>query len=171
MTSGSTSVRRKHVSGSISPDDVPDVCTTDRTLATTRSSPLLHRTLVTHAHVTAHVQDRIDRRLVADNALIARRRDGPGVPGLTGHSRRSSTQGRVTWTVMRRLSLCWDSVVRAAGRSRGSDRLVSCNAVQIDVHVQWCVYSGLRVQLVGGCSQIAGHADSRNRTAASHTGS
>jgi hypothetical protein len=83
MTAGE---KRKQDSGSISPNDVPDVCTTDRALATARCSPLLHGTLIAHAHVATHVQHRVNRSLVTDNALVARRRLRSPVPHLTGHA-------------------------------------------------------------------------------------
>lgn len=53
----------------VSTDDILNHGTAQWTVATADSSPLLHGTLVAHAHVAAGVQDGVDRILVADCAL------------------------------------------------------------------------------------------------------
>jgi len=53
-------------------DDVPDHRPAQWALATTHSAPLLDGAVVAHAHVSAHVQHRVDGILVADGAFGTR---------------------------------------------------------------------------------------------------
>lgn len=55
--------------------DVPDHGPAQRALSAALAAPLLQGALVAHAHVSAHIQHSVDRVLVADSALCARRDD------------------------------------------------------------------------------------------------
>ena len=52
---------------SVSPDDIPDGCSTERTFP--RGGPLLHSTLEAHAHVATGVEDTVHVTLIADDTL------------------------------------------------------------------------------------------------------
>lgn len=66
-------------------NDVTNDGPAQRTVAAADAAPLLDGALVAHAHVTAHVQHRVDRMLVADGAL--------GAGGQIGAGRRSGGGG------------------------------------------------------------------------------
>lgn len=59
--------------GFVGANHVPNDGTTQRTVSTADAAPLLDRTVVAHAHVAAHVQDRVDRFLEADGTVDAGR--------------------------------------------------------------------------------------------------
>lgn len=68
--------------GFVSANHVPYDGTTQRTVATANSAPLLDRAVVAHAHVSAHVQDGIDGLLEADGTVDAGRAvDWPSADG------------------------------------------------------------------------------------------
>lgn len=56
-------------SGSVNTDHVPDRRPTERTVTAALAAPLLLGTGVTHAHVSAHVEDAIDAPLIADRTF------------------------------------------------------------------------------------------------------
>jgi hypothetical protein len=58
--------------GPIGADDVADESSTNGTLTAADSLPLLHGTVVAHAHVTALIQYRVDVLFEADDAFIVR---------------------------------------------------------------------------------------------------